>query len=364
MIRTLSVLGLAAAAALTQAQQPKEKSSVPPAPAPAVQAPKDSGERAPAIPPNQPVITIQGLCSAGPASGSAATPNPASCTRAVTKEEFEKVLAFLNPNNPRLTPAQRRQIAQGYVAMLAYADAAKKAGMESDPKFIELMEFVRVRTLAETYRREQQEKYGTPPPEQIEAYYKQNLDKFEDVKVRRMFIPKNNPVTPKPAADAKAAPEGDAAFAAKAEQAAHDIRERAAMGEDPGALLREAYAALGITSAPASTDPFSYRKGTLPAQDEQDFLSAGPGSVSKIQAESAGFLIYKLESKEPRPFEQVKAQISATLSRQILEEKANAITSAVQSELNDQYFGPPPAPPAPNAPPPRGVPHPPGTSNQ
>lgn len=370
MIRTLFVLTLAAATAVSQAQQPKqEKSPAPPAVAPTAQAPKDPQEAAPEVSPNQPVITIHGVCGPNAASSSAATPDPAACTLTVTKVEFEKVLGFLNANSARLAPPQRRQIAQGYVAMLTYADAARKNGMESDPKFLELMEFLRLRTLAESYKREQQEKFGTPPPEEIEAYYKQNLDKFEDVKVRRIFIPKNNPSAPQPAPDAndaKAVQERDAAFAKKAEQVANDIRERAAKGEDPAALAKEAYATLSITSAPASTDAFSYRKGTIPAQDEQQFLSAVPGSVSKVQIEAAGYLIYKLESKDPRPFDQVKAQISSTLSRQILEEKTNAVMSGVQSDLNGQYFGPPPAaqaPAAPNALTPRGV-QPPGTPKQ
>jgi hypothetical protein len=367
MIRTLFILTLTVAAAAMLTQQPKqEKSPVASAPAQAVQTPAAPAAPAPTISPNQPVIMIHGVCGAGSTSKSAATPDPASCTRSVTKEQFEKVLGYLNANTPRITPAQRRQIAQGYVSMLAYALAAQKAGMESDPKFIELMEFVRLRTLAETYKREQQEKYGTPPPEDIEAYYKQHLDQFEDVKVRRIFIPKNNPSAPKPAPevnDAKAAGEDAAVFAKKAQDVAHEIRERAAKGEDPTALVTEAYATLGISSAPASTDAFSYRKGMIPAQEEQDFLSAGPSSVSKVQSEPGGFLIYKLESKEPRPFEQVKAQISSTLSRQILEEKTNEIMSGVQSELNDQYFGPPPAASVPSAPLPRGVSHSPGTPN-
>jgi hypothetical protein len=371
MIRSLFVLTLVAfVAAVGLAQQPKqEKSPANPASVPASpQTPSKPQEAAPVISPDQSVITIHGLCNGGAASKTAAAPDPASCTRTLTRAEFEKVLGFLNANSSRITPPQRRQIAQGYVAMLAYADAARKEGMETDPKFLELMEFLRVRTLAESYKREQQEKFGTPSQEEIEAYYKQNLDKFEDLKVRRIFIPKNNPSPAKPADanDAKAAEESNAAFAKEAEQLASDIRERAAKGEDPAALAKEAYATLGITSAPASTDAFSYRKGTLPAQDELEFLAADPGSVSKVQVEGTGYLIYKLDGKNPRPFDQVKAQISSTLSRQVLEEKNSAIMSGVQSELNDQYFGPPPAaqpPVAPNATQPRGV-RPPGAPKQ
>jgi hypothetical protein len=370
MIRTLFVLTvIAAAAVVSQAQQPKqEKSSAPSAPASA-QTPKDAQETAPVVSPDQSVITIHGLCSADAASKGVATPDLASCTRAVTKAEFEKVLGFLNANSSRVTPPQRRQIAQGYVAMLAYVEAARKEGMENDPKFIELMQFLRVRTLAESYKREQQEKFGTPSQDEIEAYYRQNLDKFEDLKVRRIFVPKNNPSRAKPASEvsgAKAAEAGDPEFAKKAEQIANDIRDRAAKGEDPAALAKEAYATLGITSAPASTDAFSYRKGTLPAQNELEFLAGGSGSVSKVQVEATGYLIYKLDSKNPRPFDQVKAQISSTLSRQVLEGKTNAIMSGVQSELNDQYFGSPPAvqpPVAPNPVQPRGV-RPLGTPNQ
>ena len=234
----------------------------------------------------------------------------------------------------------RRNLAQAYVELLTFTQAAEKAGVDKDPKFAEVMRLVRMRTLEDFYRRNTEEKYRNPPATEIQAYYTQNLAKYEEIKLSRIFIPAKNPSTP--AKDD---------WEKKAAQVANDIHDRAAKGEDFEKLQKEAYTTLGLTITPPSTTSGTRRRGMLTAPEEQELFALKGGEVSKLEQEPAGYIIYKVESKETLPMDRVKDEISRELFRQKMDGQLKSVTAAVHADFNDQYFGPPAAPPRPGMPP-------------
>ncbi|HLJ91057.1 MAG TPA: peptidylprolyl isomerase [Candidatus Angelobacter sp.] len=333
MIRFFLCASLAIASSLGQAQSnsaapQQQASAVKPAQAakpslspPAAKPGEGQASAADAIPADQTVITVHGLCTDG-AQGSASD----SCTTTVSKEKFDKLLASVGRPVPQNA---RRGIGEKYVELLTLGQAAKKAGVENDPKFLEQMQLVRLQVLAQIYSTQLQEKNRNPPQSEIEAYYKENSSKYEQIKLRRVFIPKTS-------ANATNKEE----FEKKAEQTASSIRERLAKGEDPDALEKEAYTSLNADGKPLNTDFGTRRKGVLPPQQDQEIFSLPAGGVSKVETESVGFVIYKVETKEQLPIEKVKEEISNTLFREKMQEQMKAINAAVKTDFNDQYFGP------------------------
>jgi|SRR5579864_1036350 len=335
MIRYLLGFTLVAAAAcsaqgtakpLPQLQPPASKTTPPQSGAPAA-----STDAAAAVPASAPIITVKGVC-ATPAKTAAASPE--SCTTTVTKEQFEKLLNALNSSNQNIAPAMRRNLAQAYVELLAYAQAAEKNGIEKDPKFIEVMHLVRMRTLADLYRRDLEEKDRNPPAADIQAYYNQNVSRYEEIKLSRIFIPAKNPSA-----------QGKDDWEKKAAQLAQDLRDRAAKGEDMEKLQKEAYTTLGLTINPPNTLVGARRRGMLAQPEEQELFTLKPGEVSKVEQEPAGYIIYKVDSRQTLPLDQVKDEISRELFRQKLDAQLKSVTGSVQAEFNDQYFGPPANPP-------------------
>lgn len=320
-----------APAAKAPASQPQSKS-----PAPAA-ASTDSGA---AVAPTAAIITVKGVCATPPPKGATGTASSGEpCTTTVTKAQFERLLNALNSSNQTIAPAMRRNLAQAYVELLAYSQAAEKAGVDKDPKFLEVMRLVRMRTLADLYRRDLEEKYRTPPEADIQAYYNQNLSRYEEIKLSRIFIPAKNP---------SAQNKDD--WEKKAAQLSTDIHDRAAKGEDLEKLQKEAYTTLGLTIAPPNTLVGARRRGTLGQTDENELFTLKPGEVSKVEQEPAGYIIYKVESRQTLPLEQVKDEISRELFRQKLDAQLKSVTASVQAEFNDQYFGgPAPTPPPPGA---------------
>lgn len=347
-------------AAACSAQTPGSAAPAPvqPPPAPAAQspaaaapqvAPKPSPAPTPAdtaakVDPAQPVITVNGVCSTTPAAakaspaGTKSSPAGASCKTIITKTQFEKLLKAVNTSNQNISPAMRRNLAQAYVELMTFNQAAQKAGVDKDPDFLEVMKLVRMRTLQDFYRRKLEEKYRTPPPSDVEAYYNQNLPKYEEIKLSRLFIPAKNPSSP--AKDD---------WEKKAAQEADDIHDRAVKGEDFEKLQKEAYTTLELTITPPATSMGTRRRGMMVPDEEKELFGLKPGEISKLEKEPAGYIIYKVESKQTLPLEKVKDEISREVFRQKMESQMKSVTSAVHADFNDVYFGPATPPPSPAA---------------
>lgn len=270
------------------------------------------------------VVTVHGVCSKN--GDSAKT---AACQTVITKEQFLAMLAGMNVAAQISTPAAMRNFAESYSQLLALAGAGEKAGIETDPRFQELMRIARLRALAQSYRHSLEEKYSNPSNDEIEAFYKDNIAKYESIKVERIILPSIN--TGRTLA-ARAENEK------KLQQLANDIRERAARGEETQKLQDEAYKTLGFPATP-KTDLGMKRRGTLPAGIEKDLFALKPGEVTKLETELSGLNIYKLRSRDTIPLQFVREEIVRELRQKNLEAAMKSVTGSVHSDLNDDFFG-------------------------
>jgi hypothetical protein len=289
------------------------------------------------LPPETPVISIKGLCPAeeGPAVTNK-VPSNKDCSMTVTKQQFDNLVKAFNTNNQNVTPAQRRNLGQSYVELLIFSEAAKAAGVENTPAFIEVMRVLRMKTLGDLYRNQLAEQYRNPSQQEIEDYYKANQDKFEGAKLSRIFIPTNNP-------DPQATAEQKAEYQKKVGQVVDDIQARAAKGEDMTKLQKEAYTTLAIAATPPTTDLSLARHGTFPPKIDQEIFSHKAGEVFRSD-EGTGHMIYKVESRQTTPLESAKAEIIQQLFRQKMDAKTKELNSPVHAEYDEKYFGPPVAP--------------------
>jgi len=272
--------------------------------------------------PGAAIITIRGLCAQQPTDSSA-------CVTSITREQFERMLAAMSFNTQlRNNPVAVRTFAESYTQSLALASSAEKEGIDKDPAFQEFLSIIRIRTLAEAYRRLQHERASQVSAEELEAFYKENAEKFDQVELDRIFIPKSS---------SKPTKQSSTDFESKAHRIADQIRERAAKGEDMSKLQTEAYQLLGLTS-PLTTDMGAIRRGSLPVAVDQAIFSLAQDQVTKTQADAAGFTIYKVRSRHALPLERVKDEISHTIAQRKLGELTEELTSKFKTELSDQYF--------------------------
>ena len=271
----------------------------------------------------QPVITVHGICDEGPRK----SPQSA-CGRVITRKEFESLMEALNPGGQSISQSGKQNLAQAYVEALAFAEAARKAGTEQSAQFREVMYWLRLRTIADLYRRSLQEEYRSPASEEIDAYYQQHLLSFEKVRLQRILVPREN-----------LSASDKAEFDKRALGAAQGARARATKGDDLELIQREVYAALGL-DRPPGTDLGSFRRADLMEKEAAEVFSLQPGEVSQVQTELRSYVIYKVMGKETPTQAQVKAEILRELPLQKYRAALKAVLDSAPAEFNEQYFGP------------------------
>src|SRR5258708_18969709 len=350
-----------------QASQP----ATPPAAAPPAAAPPAAGakaepsasaatDKAPEVKvgPDDTVITLKGFCADATQQGDA-------CKTVISRAQFEKLAESLQPG---MSPAVRRQLATAYSRMLRMSTAAEKRGLDKAPNFDEMLYFARMQILSQELSRALQEDSGKVTDGDIDEYYKKNEPSYEQAGLARIFVPRAkqivNPVA-KPKVGVKAGAKASATantnqLPTEAQKKASEeemtklavtLRARAAQGEDPDKLQKEAYAAAGLPGSAPSTKMEKVRRTTLPA-NHQAVMDLKPGEVSELISDpNSGHYIYKLISKETLTVETVKSEIRNAISSQRYRDSMQTFQGNV--DLNDAYFGPTRNPAMP--PPPRGA---------
>jgi parvulin-like peptidyl-prolyl isomerase len=278
------------------------------------------------------VITVPGICDAK-------STDSGSCATVITREQFENLLNGLSEAGQPMRKDQEKPLAAAYSNFLAYAAEARKAGIEDSPQFREFIKYQNLRVIAGLYKHVLEEKYKSPAQEDIDNYYHQHTQDFEEVNLRRLMIPKNNP-------GAKDKEE----YKKHALQLANDMHERAAKGEDFDDLEKESYKTLGLTIAAPGTEIGKRRRATLVPEEAEEVFALKPGEISKLETESTSYVIYKADSKRTLPLDQVKDEIARLLYRERMDNALKAITESIHPEFNPKYFPEQVQPPSTNAP--------------
>jgi hypothetical protein len=320
------------------------------------------------VPPTAAVITVVGVCPPRPkpaaATGTAAKPatagkpapatTPAAdCKTVITKEEFEKLL---NGVTASPTPHMRRELASVLPKFIAMSNQAQKQGMDKTAEFTEMLKFAKMQILTTELQRKIQQEAADVPNADIESYYKNNPETFEQFNLQRLFVPRAKQIEndakdeeskdEKLTDDQKKAKEAaDKAKQDEAEQAmtklAADLRARAAAGEDFQALQKEAFTAAGMKIESPTVKIPGVRRTGLPAAHAAVF-ELKPGDVSAVINDSGGHYIYKLESKNEIPLEQAKQEIRNTLVNQRTRDMMEKVNNSYNVVPNEAYFGPGP----------------------
>jgi PPIC-type PPIASE domain len=333
-----------------------------PSAAPPSQPPTDTSASVPAT---AAVITIKGVCSAQPkpaaAKGAAATPaskakapattSAADCKTVITKAEFEKLASHLAPN---ITPQLKKQLATALPQLIATSNVAKKKGLDKTPEFEDRLKIVKMQLLSKELQQKIQEDAGKVPPEEIEKYYKEHADTYEQFNLDRLYVPrtkqpdtgakledeKNDKLSEeaqkaKQAEDKAKVEEGEQAMSKLAES----LRARAAAGEDFAKLQKEAFDAAGMKMQSSTVNLPSVRRTALsPTQAAVFDLKAG--EVSQVINDAGGHYVYKVNSKSEIPLDQATNEIKSKLQNDRMRQMMDDVNKSFKVETNEAYFGP------------------------
>jgi hypothetical protein len=282
--------------------------------------------------PEDAVITLHGVCGS---SGGANQEKDASCKTVVSRREFEFLANSINLGGKPITMGARQNLAKTYAEYLVYERPAKQAGLENTDRYAEIMRWLRLRMLTDLLREQIAEQYRSPSDAEVARYYQENIAEFERVHVARIMVPRSVPLPGDEKLETDKQ-EQDKKLLSKARKA----RERAIKGDDPEQIQKDLYSALGLGAVPPTDLGKQARKDFI-AEESEELFSLKPGDVSKIEAEPASYVIYKVIGRETQPEGEVKERISREIARRNIDKANQAITQSVQPEYNEKYFGPP-----------------------
>ena len=274
--------------------------------------------------PGDSVLSVDGMC--GEAKDVSLTSGDCTVV-AISRAQFEDLLSVLSPQG-KAAPVTKDSLAKAYADLLAFDHAAKDLGIDSSPQYQATMQWLAAKTLADLLRRRLEKESAVVSEAEAQAYYHDHISEFEEVRLRRLVLPKDNFT----AAD-------KLKFEHDMQPVAAGLRTRAADGEDMERLQKEGYEALGLGGLPPATDVGYRRRAALPSEDSEEIFSLRPGDVSKVENETYSLVIYKVESKRRLAPEQVKEEIHREVAREKLERSLRSITGNIRTKLNEQYFG-------------------------
>jgi len=289
--------------------------------------------------PGDPVITIKSPCDDPAKKGE-------TCETIVTREQFERLADSLQPG---MAAPIKLRLASAYSKLAAMSKEAEKRGLDKQTKFEENMRFARMQILSQQLTGSLQQEANNVSDSDIEKYYNEKLDTYQEASLQRLFIPKMKqyPAPPKttakksPAAEKQEAEARQKAGETAMQKAATTLQARAAKGENFDALEKEAYLLAGLKGNPPSTKMEKVRPNILPPA-HQSVLQLKTGGVSPVITDTSGYYIYKLVSKQTLPMDTVKQEIKNWIATQRFRDAMQQFQGSAQ--LNEAYFGSQPKP--------------------
>ena len=236
--------------------------------------------------------------------------------------------------------------ALGYVLLLKHLAAeAEKAHLDRESPLKETLEYGRIAALSQAEINQIHNVDVKVETEDEQKYYKENLDRYREAKVKVIYISfSSSPTVKQDGATKKLRSE------AEAKALIEDLRKQIMAGADFAKLAREN--SEDKESAPKDGD-FGVIKKTSPYPDaiKNAVFALKAGQVSEPVRQPNGFYLLKSESSTQQPYDAVRAQISEELKQKGFSERMAALQKRYEVKVeNPAYFVPKtsgaPAPPA------------------
>jgi len=249
-----------------------------------------------------------------------------------TAAEMDKVIAMLPAQYQPVARAQPQMLTQVFLIEHLAAEA-EKAGLDQKEPLKSALELQRMQALSTAELSDVRNTMVIPEAEE-QQYYRENQDKFKEVKVRVIHI-SFTPASAKPAPDGQK-PVSEAEAKAKIE----DIAKQVQGGADFGKLAHD----LSDDKASAAKDgDFGVitPSSPYPQSIKTAVFALKQGEISAPIKEANGFYLIRAEEIMEKPFNQSVMQIMDTLKQS----KFQAWLKGVQAQYNVKienpaYFAP------------------------
>jgi hypothetical protein len=248
------------------------------------------------------------------------------CKTVITKGDLDR---FTKSFAPETGDSARGRVAMQFAKTVALSQLAQQMGLDKDSALSKEIDYqlsvIRMRILATAYMQLQQQKIQIAEAD-IQKFYDDHRDQYEEVQVRRLAVPFLVPTV-------DGHPLDHAAVLAEMTE----IQKRAVAGEDMDQLQQEAFKALHIQAPAPPVVVRAVRRGTLQGEEAKVF-DMKPGEISPVLEAPAAFAIVKIESNDLTPLGAARREIEAVLRRDAVQNELSEAAKKIHAQFNLSYL--------------------------
>ncbi len=269
-----------------------------------------------------------------------ATPNPADAVapdavvlrvgeQSFTRQQFENLILALPPQlQAAARGPQKREFARQIAELFAVADEAEKRKLDAQPELQMRLKYQRDNMLA-GFLYQQLVREARVDPAQVEKFYTENKDSFEEVTARHILVRFKGSQVPA-RKDAPELSEEEALAKATA------LKARLAAGEKFEELAKAESDDTGSGQGGGSLGTFG--KGQMIPEFENVAFTQAIGQVSDPVKTAFGYHLILVENRKSKTLPEVKDEITEQLKPTVAREQLKTLTESKGVTLNDTYF--------------------------
>lgn len=316
-MKSLQLLLLLTPLACLLAQTPASHPAAPPAPA-GLPAKAPAAASAPKVPPDTVVLTIG--------------------TEKFTAADFEHLIDMIPEQyRERMRTSGRRQFAENIIRFKVMAQEAHRLKLEDTAAYKDQVAFQAEQILAQQYYADLVAKTKADEAA-AKAYYDEHKSDYLQVKARHILIRYKGSAVPLKK-DAKELTEEEALAKAK------EIRQKLVDGADFATLAKAESDDAG--SGANGGDLGTFGHGRMVPAFEQVAFTNKIGEISEPVKSQFGYHIIQVESREEKPFVEVRPEIEKKLDAELVKKAMDDLKAKTPVVMNAEFFGPAPTPGAP-----------------
>ncbi len=246
--------------------------------------------------------------------------------RPLTAGEARKIISGIRPEGLQLLQSDPNGLLTNLYLFKYLAELAVKDGLADRSPLKEQLENMRIETLARAEVNEQRN-LSNPTSDQAEKFYSENKAKFEQAKVRVIYISFAADGAPQAPGVKKSLSESQAK--AKAEELVKKLKA----GADFGKLAREN----SEDAESAKKDgEFATMKRTdsYPADVVTAVFALAPKAISEPLKQANGFYIFRVDEKSQIPFPEVREKVFADMAQERFNERLKSWQKANEVKLD------------------------------
>ncbi len=258
--------------------------------------------------------------------------------RKFTAAELERFINALPPQIQQNFNRDRKEFVRQWALLMHLSNMAQQEKLDSQSPTKERLEYTRMQVMVQA-KMDAAARTVSIPPEELKKAYDDNKDKYNQVKIKVIYIPfVADPGKQSAPGAKKMLPEAEAK--AKAEDLVKQIRG----GADFVKLVKE-HSEDAASAAKDGDFGTLHKSDTLPDAIKNAVFALKAGEVSDPVRQANGFYIFRAEEAGIQPYDQVKDNIFKELQQKKFQQWFEETRKGVDVKFeNDVYFSTPPAP--------------------